>query len=72
MRHKKIDDALEIATKIDDKKSIGLIYSKKGRLQLIIEDSDEAIISLNKAIEVQRLAKDNENLANSYKTFGDI
>lgn len=69
---KKLDDALEIATKIDDKKSIGLIYSKKGRLQLIIEDLDEAIVSLNKAIEVQRLAKDNENLGNSYKTFGDI
>lgn len=69
---KKLDDALEIATEIDDKKSIGLIYSKKGRLQLIIEDLDEAIVSLNKAIEVQRLAKDNENLGNSYKTFGDI
>ena len=69
---KKLDEALEIATKIDDKKSIGLIYSKKGRLQLIIEDLDEAIASLNKAIEVQRLTKDNENLGNSYKTFGDI
>lgn len=69
---KKLDEALEIATEIDDKKSIGLIYSKKGRLQLIIEDLDEAIVSLNKAIEVQRLAKDNENLGNSYKTFGDI
>ena len=69
---KKLDDALEIATKIDDKKSIGIIYSKKGKLQLIIEDLDEAIVSLNKAIEIQLLAKDNENLGNSYKTFGDI
>ena len=68
----KLDDALEIATKIDDKKSIGLIYSKKAKLQLIIEDLDDAITSINKAIEVQRLTKDNENLGNSYKIFGDI
>lgn len=68
----KLDEALEIAQKIDDKTSIGLIYSKKGKLQLIIEELDEAIISTNKAIEVQRFTKDNANLANSYKTFGDI
>jgi signal transduction histidine kinase/CheY-like chemotaxis protein len=68
----KLDEALEIAQKIDDKKSIGLIYSKKGKLQLIIEELDEAIVSINKAIEVQRFTKDNANLANSYKTFGDI
>jgi hypothetical protein len=69
---KKLDEALEIATEIDDKKSIGLIYSKKGKLQLIIEDLDNATASLNKAIEMQLLTKDNENLGNSYKTFGDI
>ncbi|MFH4964976.1 ATP-binding protein [Gaetbulibacter sp. M235] len=68
----KLDEALEIAQQIDDKQSIGLIYSKKGKLQLIIEELDEAIISINKAIEVQRFTKDNANLANSYKTFGDI
>jgi len=68
----KLDEALELAEKIDDKKSIGLIYSKKGKLQLIIEELDEAIISMNKAVEVQRFTKDNINLANSYKTFGDI
>jgi len=68
----KLDEALELAEKIDDKKSIGLIYSKKGKLQLIIEELDEAINSMNKAIEVQRFTKDNANLANSYKTFGDI
>ena len=71
-KQNKLDDALEIATKIDDKKSIGLIYSKKAKLQLIIEDLDDAITSINKAIEVQRLTKDNENLGNSYKIFGDI
>jgi signal transduction histidine kinase/ActR/RegA family two-component response regulator len=69
---KKLDEALEIAESIDDKKSIGLIYSKKGNLQLIIEELDKAIVSINKAIEMQRFSKDNANLGNSYKTFGDI
>ncbi|MGZ0014963.1 ATP-binding protein [Yeosuana sp. AK3] len=69
---KKLDEALEIAESIDDKKSIGLIYSKKGKLQLIIEELNEAIVSINKAIEVQRFEKDNFNLGISYKTFGDI
>ena len=66
------EQALEIAESIDDKKSIGLIYSKKGNLQLIIEELDKAIVSVNKAIEMQRFSKDNANLGNSYKTFGDI
>ena len=69
---KKLDDALVIAESIDDKKSIGLIFSKKGNLQLIIEEFDAAIVSINKAIEMQRFSKDNANLGNSYKTFGDI
>lgn len=69
---KKLDEALKIAESIGDKKSIGLIYSKKGKLQLTIEDLNEAIVSINKAIEVQRFEKDNANLGNSYKTFGDI
>ena len=48
------------------------IFSKKGNLQLIIEEFDAAIVSINKAIEMQRFSKDNANLGNSYKTFGDI
>ena len=69
---KKLGEALDIAKSIDDKASIGLIYSKKGKLQLIIEDLNEAIVSINKAIEVQRFENDNANLGNSYKVFGDI
>jgi len=69
---KKLDDALALAIKGEDNKSIGIIYSKKGKLQLIIEEQDEALKSLNKAIEVQRFSKDNINLANSYKTLGEV
>ncbi len=69
---KELDEALEIAIKQDNKKSIGEIYSIKGKLQLIIEEDDKAIKSLNKAIEVQRFSNDKVNLGNSYKTFGDV
>lgn len=69
---KKLDEALEIAKKSKNKKSEGIIYLIKGKLQLIIEEEDNAIKSLTKAVEVQRLINDNVNIGDSYKTFGDI
>ena len=67
-----LDEALELADKAGNKKSLGLIYAKKGRLELIFEEEDKAIKSLNKAIEIQRIINDNVNLGSSYKTFGDV
>lgn len=67
-----LDEALILAKQSDNKKSIGIIYAIKGRLQLSIDESDKAIKSLTKAIEVQRLINDNTNLGNSYKIFGDV
>ena len=69
---KNLDEALQLAEKADNKKSIGLIYAVKGKLQLIIGEEDKAIKSLNKAIEVQRIIDDNANLGKSYKIFGDV
>ncbi|GGZ82326.1 histidine kinase [Algibacter mikhailovii] len=69
---KHLDEALELAEKGDNKKSLGLIYALKGRIQLIIDEKDKAIKSLNKAIEIQRIIDDNLNLGSSYKTFGDV
>ncbi|MFI0428331.1 ATP-binding protein [Mariniflexile sp. HMF6888] len=69
---KNLDEALSLAEQSDNKKSIGIIYAIKGRLQLSIDESDKAIKSLTKAIEVQRLINDNINLGNSYKIFGDV
>src|SRR5690554_1053933 len=68
----KYDQALELAIKIDNQKSIGIIYSKIGKLQYIIEEPDEAIKFLIKANEVQRFAKDDINLAETYKTLGNV
>ncbi|MGJ5643536.1 ATP-binding protein [Formosa sp. S-31] len=69
---KKLESALLLAEKLDNKKSIGLIYSKIGKLEFIIEEPEEAIKSLTKAIEVQRFAKDNVNIAETYKTLGNV
>jgi hypothetical protein len=68
----KYDQALELAIKIDNRKSIGIIYSKIGKLQFLIEEPDEAIKSLIKANEVQRFSKDDINLAETYKTLGNV
>ena len=69
---KKLDEALILAEKIDNKVSIGVIHATKGKLQLLIEEEDQAIKSLNKAVEIQRLINDNLNIGDSYKIFGDI
>ncbi|MEP1488677.1 MAG: ATP-binding protein [Algibacter sp.] len=69
---KKLDEALNIAVSGNIKKSIGFIYTLKGKLQLIIEEEDKAIQSLTKAVKVQNEINDNLNLGKSYKIFGDI
>ena len=67
-----LDDALELAKKLEDKKSEGIIYTLKGRLHLLTEEVDSAIKFLSKAIEIQRITKDDGNLANSYKTLAEV
>lgn len=62
---------MDLAEKADIKKSIGLIYAVKGKLQLIIGEENKAIKSISKAIEAQRIINDNVNLGKSYKIFGD-
>ncbi|WP_372753937.1 ATP-binding protein [Mariniflexile sp.] len=69
---KNLDEALALAEQSDNKKSIGIIYAIKGRLQLTIEDNEKAIKSLTKAIEVQRLINDNINLGKSYRILADV
>ena len=67
-----LDEALTLAEQSESKKSIGIIYAIKGKLQHIVEEEDKAIKSLTKAVEVQRLINDNEDLGKSYKIFGDV
>ncbi len=67
-----LDEALNLANQINDNKSIGLIYSKIGKIQFIAEEPNEAIKTLVKAVEKQRFAKDNINIAETYKTMGNV
>ncbi|MFL1013160.1 ATP-binding response regulator [Flavisericum labens] len=69
---KNLDEALKLAIEADNKVSIGMVYALKGRIQLIINEKEKAVKSLNKAIEIQRIINDNRNLGHSYKTFGDV
>ncbi len=67
-----LDQALALANQINDNKSIGLIYSKIGKIQFITEEPTEALQTLIKAIEKQRFAEDNINIAETYKTIGNV
>ena len=67
-----LKNALELAKTVDDKKSIGLINSKIGKIKYEMEEYDDAIGYLIMAVEEQRHVEDNVNLANTYKTFGYV
>ncbi len=69
---KNLDEALLLAKKLENNKSEGIIYNLKGKLHLLKEELDNALKSLNKAIEIQRITKDDGNLANSYKTLAEV
>ncbi|MHA7943073.1 hybrid sensor histidine kinase/response regulator [Formosa sp. 3Alg 14/1] len=69
---KKLEEALSLAESIDNKKSIGLILSKFGKLEFRIDEPSTAIKTLTKAIEVQRFAMDDANIAETYKTLGNV
>ncbi|MFI1745452.1 ATP-binding protein [Thalassobellus sediminis] len=67
-----INEAFKLAEKLNNKKNLGIIHTIKARLQLVNDESDNAITSLNTSIEIQRTIKDDANLADSYKTLGEV
>lgn len=69
---KNLDEALNLAEKHKNRKSIGVIYTIIGKLQLIIEEQDNAIKSLNEAVRVHRENKDDVNLAEAYKALAEV
>lgn len=69
---KNLDIALSEAEKSSNKKSIGIIYTIKGRLYLLSNEGEKARSFLNKAIEIQSEINDNANLGNSYKIVGEV
>mgnify|MGYP001567195488 FL=1 len=64
--------ALEIASKLDDKISQGVINTKIGKLQFLVNEPKKALSSLTKAISIQREIDDKVNLGLSYNIRGVI
>ena len=67
-----LDKALVIAEKIDDKSSQGKIYTKIAKVQYLVDEQEQANVSLNKAAKLQRENNDYANLAITYNIKGVI
>ena len=64
--------ALEIAYKLDDKISQGIINTKIGKLQFLVNEPKKSLSSLTKAISIQREIDDKVNLGLTYNIRGVI
>lgn len=65
-----LEKALEVANQINDKTSKGKIYTKIAKVQFLVEEPENALISLTKAAELQRETNDYANLAITYNARG--
>ena len=65
-----LQKALELAKKVNDKKSTGNIYTKIAKLQYLVEEPENALVSLTKAAELQREINDYADLAVTYNIRG--
>ncbi len=67
-----LESALNHANTINNKKNIGFIYAKIGELQHKIKETDNAVNTLIKAIDIQRSTEDIVNLAETYNIIGNV
>jgi signal transduction histidine kinase/CheY-like chemotaxis protein len=67
-----LEKAMDIAVQIDDKKEQGIIFAKIANLQFIVEEKDNAIVSLTRAAAIQREISDYGNLAITYNISGIV
>ena len=67
-----LEKALEIANKIGDKKSEGNINTKIAKVQFLVEEPENALVSLSKAAGLQRDINDYTGLAITYNVRGVI
>jgi signal transduction histidine kinase/ActR/RegA family two-component response regulator len=64
--------ALVASKKIDDKSSQGKIHTKIAKVQFLVNEQEQANVSLSKAIQLQRENDDFSNLAITYNIKGVI
>lgn len=67
-----LEKALEIAEKIEDKKSQGTIHTKIAKVRYLVGETDKANVALTTAIQLQRENSDYANLAITYNIKGVI
>ncbi len=67
-----LEKALDIATKIADRKSEGEIHTRIAKLQFTVNEHENALVSLTKAAEIQRDINDYGNLAMTYSIRGSL
>jgi signal transduction histidine kinase/ActR/RegA family two-component response regulator len=67
-----LDKALAFAKKIDDISNQGKLHTKIAKVQFLVNKQEQANISLNKAIQLQRENDDFANLAITYNIKGVI
>lgn len=67
-----LEEALQLTTKTDNQETEGVIYTKIGKLQYLINEPEKAISSLTKAISIQRKNQDYVNLGLTYNIRGVI
>ncbi|WP_431156458.1 ATP-binding protein [Winogradskyella poriferorum] len=65
-----LNKALDVAKKIDDKSSQGIIYTKIAKVQFLVNEHEQATVSLNNALNIQREIDDYGNRAVSYNIKG--
>ncbi len=65
-----LNKALGFAKDLGDKKIQGIIYTKIAKIQFIVEEPENALVSLTKAAELQRESNDYANLALTYNVRG--
>ena len=68
----RLENVLELAIKVEDKKNQGIVLTKIANLQYIIEELNNAEINIVKAIELLISEEDNINLAIARFTYGKI
>ncbi len=67
-----LEKALISAQELGDRNSEGVLYTKIGKLQYLVDETDKAISSLTKAAQIQREIEDYANLGLTYNIRGVI
>jgi len=65
-----LNKALDVAKKIGDKSSQGIIYTKIAKVQFLVNEHKQATVSLTNALNIQREIDDYGNIAVSYNIKG--